>query len=306
MNPETPPTNTENQQPNNPVASTVTTPPASSGGMRVIQPSPGNVVASETNAPQVVGEQPVSSMTTTPTVATPPNPQNVYPQPQTSMSRMDIESEVKKDTRKRRIKKFLLITPIFLIIFGGAGFVLATNQNVRATVFRQKFVTFNYPLCKTHTCTIKFYRGSKIDSYTPWTPPGQAPAKASMVLMSPVINSKTNIIMRIAPVKLNSASLQALSKQNNCSAPGETSGFTENLPNLGTTANICAVTSDNGLMVLGYLGAIVSQKDGAIFDVIINENLTLNAQGQYLGSSSFDLSNYASDIQSILASLNVK
>jgi len=298
MNPETPPPNTENKQPSNLVG----------GGMKIIQPTAPNVTPdNSTTSPQSQATPPSNPLpidqpqtNPQPTVSNPPamsvNGQSV---PQVNYD----PTQFSEKPRRHWFRWVSLFVLVLLIV--GAGAILATNQNIRATVFRQKFVTYNYPLCKTHTCTIKFYRDSKIAPYTPPTPPGQTPLTPSMTLISPVMENKTYIIMRVDALKLNSTTEQLLNDQyNNCTEPGETTGFTEYLPNLDTSANICAIAS-NGLTI-GYRGAFASQKVGALFDVIISENFTFNAQGQVLSSSFFDLSNYQSDMQSILASLNVK
>lgn len=201
-----------------------------------------------------------------------------------------------------RIAKWALL----IIVIAGAGTVLATNQNIRATVLRQKFVSYNYPNCKTHICSVKFYRGSKIASYTPYTPAGDTPVKPSTDLISPIIDGKTYIAMKISAYKLTAASQQYFNNQyDNCSAPNETSGFTIAVPNFDTSANMCAITGNSTSgTVIGYTGVLTDQKEGALYDVIISENLTLNSQGQ--SSNVFDLSNHENEIQSIISSFAIK
>lgn len=283
------------------------------GGMKVIQPT-GNAITPESpdTSQVVVGSQPAEvSHTPTSTVANPTIPQSIYPQPQTGLSRSEIEAAIAKEKRKKRIIKTLLIAPVFLIIVGVAAFVLATNQNIRATIFRQKFVTYNYPLCKTHICTIKFYRGSKIASYTPTPPPGQTPLPASTDLISPVLDGKTYLSMRINAFSSSAASTPGgkkfLDTYDNCSSPGETSGFTEYLSNLGVNDTVCGVSANpsDPSYILGYTTAFTSSKDGVFCLVIINENVNLNSQEQPT-TATFNLANYQSDIESVLASLNFK
>jgi len=309
MNPETQPTNTENQPSNNsidPKASTSQSSNSVGGGMKVIQPTAPNAVPDNvTVSPQ---SQTIPSTNASPVIQPNPQPQGSS-SPTMSVNGQSVPqinydpSQFSEKPRRHWLRWASLSVLILLIV--GAGAVLATNQNLRATVFRQKFTTYNYPLCKTHICTIKFYRGSKIASYSIPAPPGQAPSKPAEDLISPVIDGKTYIAMRIAPLKLTGTASQLLDNQyNNCSAAGETTGFTVNLQNLGTSANMCAVVTNNGT-VIGYLGTIASQKYGALFDIIIDENLSFN-QGQVSSSSVFDLSNYQNDIQSILASLTIK
>ncbi|HVV25428.1 MAG TPA: hypothetical protein VHC21_00105 [Candidatus Saccharimonadales bacterium] len=257
------------------------------GGMKVIQPTDPNLVP-----------DPGASPATSAIPATPP------PAVTSITSPPNLSQKTHRPPWRKLIKGALLI-----IVLAAIGAVLATNQNLRATIFRQKLTTYNYPICKTHVCTVKFFRGSKIAPYTPYTPPGQSPAAAQTSLISPTIDGKTYVAMRIDADPLATANTDAgkqlLSTYNNCAGSGLTMGFSEYLPNLGTNVNVCAINADNDPnTVLSYVAVFTSQKAQAFFVVIINENFTVNSQG--MTSPVFNLADHQGEVQSILTSLNSK
>jgi hypothetical protein len=288
-------------------------PPKSVGGQRVIQPTPE--ILQHVQAEQEVVQPEIISPTPTPVQAqSSPPPQSTVPQP--AYPRLNVPHGSEIQTEKRhlpwpRIIKIALV----LIILGSAGAILATNQNIRATVFRQKLVAYNYPVCKTHICTMKFYKGSKVGSYTPPTLPGDPPSQAETALVSPVIDGKTNLAMRVSMISLTGANTdvvkQILAAFNVCSSanpiPFNTVGFSEYLPNMDANIKVCAVSVDNDSgMVLAYTTAFESQKTNALVDVIISENFAYsNSQGQ-ISTPIFNLADHQKEIQSILASMNSK
>jgi len=211
--------------------------------------------------------------------------------------------------KRRRSWEKIILWPLFGIAFIG-GLVLGTNQNFRATVLMQKFVTFNYPSCKT-TCMVEFYRGSKIASYSPPVVPGARPLPSSVDLISPTFEGKNNINMRIEVGNSANADTAAgkelLATYGNCSGEDAKKVFSEDLTNLGTTANVCAVSSKvgNHNYVVGYYSVFDSQKTGS-FDVVgLNENVEFNAKGE-VSNQLIDLSKYEKDVEDILASIQVK
>ncbi|HTB48479.1 MAG TPA: hypothetical protein VK712_00155 [Verrucomicrobiae bacterium] len=285
------------------------------GGMKVIQPTDPNLSSAQNTEPQSQAPNPV--------VSTPPQdtnngyispPNNATPNPTAmhvdgqpvSFSANSQTLQEKRHLPWARIIKWSLL----VIVLAAAGTVLATNQNIRATVFRQKFTTYNYPTCKTHVCTVKFYRGSKIGSYTPVTPPGQTPLKPETTLLSPVIGGKTYLAMLVGAYPLSfantSAGKQLLDTYSTCSASGETSGFTVYVTDLDANANVCAIPGNIGTnnSVIGYVTAFASQKAGGVFLISINENFSINSQGQAT-TPIFNLADYQNDMQTVFGSLSV-
>ncbi|HEX7368415.1 MAG TPA: hypothetical protein VF261_02055 [Candidatus Saccharimonadales bacterium] len=282
----------------------------------VIQPQSQTAQAPQLQSPQVLqpAQPAVSSGYNTDGTSVQPS---IYPQPAAAGfdSRMHIDGQPVAHSapgqqlqRKRRLPWVkITIGSLLVIILATAGTILATNQNVRATVFRQKYMSYAYPICKTHTCSIQFYKGSKIASYAPWTPPGEPPEAAHMSLISPVIDGKTFVAMDIDAFPIAIANTkpgqQFLTPLKDCSGSGLIAGFSDYLPNLGTTANVCGVSDGNG-PVLGYVTAFTSQKTGSFFTVTISENFSINSQGHL--SPVFNLTDHQGEIESILASLDIK
>lgn len=289
-------------------------PQVSLEAQRIIQPSPESAreaqvpqlqpaVPSVVSVPDAVSNavQPVQSSV----------PQSIYPQPSAppiSQPQVGVSSVQMQPEKRRKPWLKIISLVLMLIVLAGFGFLVATNQNIRATVFRQKLVTYNYPQCKTAICTIKFYRGSKIAPYAPQTPAGQQPLASHMSLISPIIDGKTFITMRIDAYNIsaasNDASKQLMDELSSCSTAGLTNGFKDYLPNLDTNINTCAVPSDDHSAVLGYATAFTSQKTNSFFIIQISEDFSINSQGQT--TPVFNLANHQGEIQDILASLTVK
>lgn len=199
---------------------------------------------------------------------------------------------------------------LFAIAFVG-GAVLGTNQNIRAEVLGQKFITFNYPSCTTVVCSVAFYRGSKIEQYSPPAPIGEKAIPAHGYLVSPTFEGKNAMYMRIEIDKIAAGSTAGgkglLAVYGNCSGKGLEGAFTEKLPNFGVTAEMCAAPAKvgNKTEVLGYTSVFESQKTGSFIILGINENIKYNSKGQ-LANQVFDMSKYQKDIAGVLLSLDVK
>jgi hypothetical protein len=195
-----------------------------------------------------------------------------------------------------------------LAIAGGA--IAGTNQTVRK-LFGQKFETYNYPSCKDVKCSVEFFIGSKIALYTPPTPSGEAPIPDHSYLISPTFEGKNNMNMRIDVDKIAAASTSAgkglLAVYGNCSGKGLTEAFTEDLPNFGGSANVCASLAKlgNTTYVVGYTSVFESKKTGSFIIIGINENIELNSKGQ-ISNQVFDMTKYQNDIATVLQSLDVK
>lgn len=295
----------ENQ---NPSGQTVTTPQANSStgsGMKVIQPISDNPAQSQT----------IPLQGTHSTGATLPN---VTPTPSTDTQTMYVDGQpiaytqsyAPTEAEKPRRHWFRIIgLTLSVLVVIGTGAVLATNQNIRATVFRQKFVAYNYPTCKTHICTVKFYRGSTITSYSPPPPPGETPLPPETVLTSPIIGGVAPISLRIVAGAITTQARQALAKESTCSTATSTvQGFSQYIPALDVTANFCGIyvtDKENGAqVVIAYYGAFITPKTNAFYNVFIEEHYEVNAQYQFT-KPVFDLTSYQTDFQTIVASISV-
>jgi hypothetical protein len=199
---------------------------------------------------------------------------------------------------------------ILFIVAVVGGVLLGKNQTVRA-MFGQKFESFNYPSCSTVDCSVEFYIGSKIESYSPPVPPGQKPIAPHNYLVSPVFEGKNNMNMRIDIDKIAAADTasgeELLSVYGKCSGQGISEAFSEYLPNFGTTAYVCASYAKigNSNDVIGYTSVFESEKTASFIILGINENIELNAKGG-VTNQVFDMSKYENDIESIIQSLDVK
>jgi hypothetical protein len=126
--------------------------------MKVVQPI-------ENSVGTVTNSSPAEAPAVTPPIATvsqpanvntgvvPPVPQTIYPQPQTGMSRAEIEAEAAKEDKKRRVKKLLLVTPLTVIILAAIALGLLYVKNTVLSDFH----TVSYT-SKGYTYSFKWWK----------------------------------------------------------------------------------------------------------------------------------------------------
>jgi hypothetical protein len=309
----------QNPEPQQPIDPQTVIPSPSVGGQKVIQPTEGILQHTQSQTPPAINLQPhiVEPVSPTQPVAPVTNTDNQ----QTSQTTTYIPNTTSNDESvlyghnqqafkepKKRLLKWVIIG-LVIVIIAGLGVLVDKNPNLKATILRQKFVAYTYPVFihkESFKITVNFYRGSTITDYAPPTPPGKTPSSLSSTLVSPVQKGASAIALRIVAGPINSQSQAAAAKFNSCNGVGESEGPTIYVPTIAETADMCQLSyQQNGeTVILGYESGVVSPSTNTTYVIILSSNYSFQttSQGTQIVNE-VNFQNYQSDVQSIISSI---
>jgi hypothetical protein len=122
------------------------------------------------------------------------------------------------------------------------GVLLATEANLRATIFQQKFTKYTFTNERGQKYSILFYRNAAVENYTSGT-------VNEKVLVSPIIKPSIEPVMMSLEGSYNNiktADQESITTSKSCSfLPGFSKAFSVYLPSLKTTAGFC---TDQGVV----------------------------------------------------------
>ena len=258
------------------------------------QPSAQAVPTAETSQPSPSSDQP----------GIPPpqasNVTSVYPEPAKGFVGGPIytKNDFEKEEKKHKHLKGLIIGGCAIVILLVVGMLLATNYNLRATLFDQRLRQYTFINSTGDEYRILFYKGSTEQTLPDGTP-------SQLVLVSPPIGEGESQMFIALNGKDNDTNSQAqtdVEKNNNCtlSSTFSVKAFSLYIKSEKITANICTNAAKSSVNHVDYASLFGNNKS------VFFEEIAPYTKNQVPNSSelkAFQSTNpNINDIKTILAS----